>query len=95
MVKRRTPVEATATSSPEDIAQKVASFAAGAEGVIETPPAQEADPNASRDYKSIRVPFNEHEYSVLDEAARLTGRSKLNFIRWAILQMAEQTKKDQ
>lgn len=95
MVKRRTPVETTATSSPEDIAQKVASFAAGAEGVIETPPAQEADPNASRDYKSIRVPFNEHEYSVLDEAARLTGRSKLNFIRWAILQMAEHAKKDQ
>jgi hypothetical protein len=95
MVKRRTPVETTAISSPEDIAQKVASFAAGAEGVIETPPSQEADPNASRDYKSIRVPFNEHEYSVLDEAARLTGRSKLNFIRWAILQMAEQAKKDQ
>lgn len=95
MVKRRTPVETTTTSSPEDIAQKVASFAAGAEGVIEPTPAQEADPNASRDYKSIRVPFNEHEYSVLDEAARLTGRSKLNFIRWAILQMAEQVKKDQ
>ena len=95
MVKRRAPVETTAPPSPEDLAQKVASFAAGAEGVIETQPVQEADPNASRDYKSIRVPFNEHEYSVLDEAARLTGRSKLNFIRWAILQMAEQTKKDQ
>lgn len=95
MVKRRTSIETTATPSPEDLAQKVASFAAGAEGVIETPPVQEADPNASRDYKSIRVPFNEHEYSVLDEAARLTGRSKLNFIRWAILQMAEQAKKDQ
>ena len=33
MVKRRTPVETTATPSPEDLAQKVASFAAGAEGV--------------------------------------------------------------
>ena len=95
MVKRRAPVETTAPPSPEELAQKVASFAAGAEGVIETQPVQEADPNASRDYKSIRVPFNEHEYSVLDEAARLTGRSKLNFIRWAILQMAEQAKKDQ
>ena len=95
MVKRRTPIETTETQSPEDIAQKVASFAAGAEGVVAPIPVQEADPNASRDYKSIRVPFNEHEYSVLDEAARLTGRSKLNFIRWAILQMAEQAKKDQ
>jgi hypothetical protein len=94
MVKRRTPTDITTTPTPEDLAQKVAAFAAGAEGVVDTPITQEANPNASRDYKSIRVPFNEHEYDILDKAARLTGRSKLNFIRWAILQMAEQAKKD-
>lgn len=95
MVKRRTPTENPTAPTPEDLAQKVAAFAAGAEDVIDVPPTvQEIDPNASRDYKSIRVPFNEHEYGILDEAARLTGRSKLNFIRWAILQMAEQAKKD-
>ena len=81
MVKRRTPIENPTAPTPEDLAQKVAAFAAGAEGVIDVPP-------------TVRVPFNEHEYGILDEAARLTGRSKLNFIRWAILQMAEQAKKD-
>lgn len=95
MVKRRTPVETSAILSPEEMAQKINSFAAGAEGFDNTPSAnQQPNMNASRDYKSIRVPFNQHEYSVLDEAARLTGRSKLNFIRWAILQMAEDAKKD-
>ena len=46
------------------------------------------NPNAKRDYKKINVPFNEHEYKILENAANQHGRTKLNFIRWAILEAA-------
>ena len=46
------------------------------------------DSEANRDYKAIRLPFNEYEYRQLEEASRRTGRSKLNFIRYAMLKMA-------
>ena len=36
------------------------------------------------------MPFNEYEYRQLEEARR-TGRSKLNFIRYAMLKMAAET----
>ncbi|GBO89241.1 hypothetical protein [Marinobacter salsuginis] len=48
------------------------------------------DPNAPRKYKKLNVPFNEFEYGVLETAANNSGRSKLNFIRWAILKAAEE-----
>jgi hypothetical protein len=37
------------------------------------------------------LPFNEYEYRQLEEASRRTGRSKLNFIRYAMLKMAAET----
>jgi predicted DNA-binding protein len=49
------------------------------------------DSDASRDFKAIRLPFNEYEYRQLEEASRRTGRSKLNFIRYAMLKMAAET----
>lgn len=50
---------------------------------------EEIDQNAKRDYKKINVPFNQYEYSILEKAAKETGRTKLNFIRWAILETAQ------
>lgn len=75
-VKRRNPA---ATSDIE-------AFAAGAEtttGELDAGP----DPDAKRDYKALRVPFNEYEYRVLESVSKKTGRSKLNAIRWAIREM--------
>ena len=46
------------------------------------------DTDAIRDFKAIRLPFNEYEYRQLEEASRSTGRSKLNFIRYAMLKFA-------
>ncbi len=46
------------------------------------------DPRAPRNYKAIRIPFNEYEYERLELLAKLTGRTKLNVIRWAILEAA-------
>jgi hypothetical protein len=45
--------------------------------------------NAKRDYNAIRVPFNEYEYNELTKGAELSGRSKLNFIRLAILNQSK------
>ena len=45
------------------------------------------DPNAKHDFKSIRVSFNEFEYEKLVKAAELSGRSKVNFIRYAMLKI--------
>lgn len=50
------------------------------------------DRNAKRDFNAVKVPFNEYEYTNLEFAAEITGRSKLNFIRYAILKEAENLK---
>jgi hypothetical protein len=55
-----------------------------------TSPQSPSNPVSRRDFKSIRVPFNEREYQVLERLAVKTGRSKLNVIRWALAQLAEQ-----
>ena len=47
------------------------------------------DPNAKRNYKNINVPFNEYEYNMLNDAAQRSGRTKLNFIRWAISEISK------
>ena len=87
MPKRREPAlaikEATNTPTPAQIE----AFAAGADGEVTTQNAI-LDSDASRDFKAIRLPFNEYEYRQLEEASRRTGRSKLNFIRYAMLKMA-------
>lgn len=89
MVKRREPQATTNKRTPT--AEEVEAFAAAAEGggasKKDTKPV--LDPNANRDFKSIRVPFNQFEYSKLEEVATKTGRTKLNVIRWAIMKLAE------
>lgn len=91
MVKRREPSSIKRQPTNEEIE----AFASGADGGIDNKPKQkvELDPNAKREYKAIRVPFNEYEFSKLEEIATKTGRSKLNVIRWAILKLAEEESK--
>ena len=87
MVKRREP----ASTKREPTQEEIEAFASGADGG-DTKPKQEEKatliPNAKREFKAIRVPFNEFEYSKLDSLANKTGRTKLNVIRWAILKLA-------
>lgn len=97
MVKRREPQATAARREPT--AEQIEAFAAAADGgsvkgtsVAVSKPA--LDPNANRDYKAIRVPFNEFEFSKLEELASLTGRTKLNLIRWAMLKLAEEVQKE-
>ena len=86
MIRRRPP------AGHRPSVEEIEAFAAGADnsgahavaGAV--PP---ADPQAARNYKAIRVPFNAYEYGRLEALARRTGRTKLNAIRWAILKLAE------
>ncbi len=92
MVKRREPKAIT----PEPLAEQMEAFVSGAEDgqlvtLIDTPVINK---NAIRDYKAIRVPFNEYEYQQLEIASQLSGRTKLNFIRYAMLQLAKQIQED-
>lgn len=87
MVKRREP----ASTKREPTQEEIEAFASGADGG-DTKLKQEEkatlNPNAKREFKAIRVPFNEFEYSKLDSLANKTRRTKLNVIRWAILKLA-------
>lgn len=87
MVKRREPPVAANTRTPTE--EAIEAFAAGADGGQQTEKSA-LDPNANRDYKAIRVPFNQYEFEKLEELAQKTGRTKLNVIRWAIMKMAEE-----
>jgi len=69
--------------------EAIEAFASGAGGG-KTEMDRSFDPDAKRDFKSILVPFNRYEYTRLEAAAKETGRSKLNFIRRAILKLAEE-----
>jgi hypothetical protein len=92
MVKRREPKATT----PEPLAEQMEAFVAGAEDgqlVISTD-TPVINKNAIRDYKAIRVPFNEYEYQQLELASQLSGRTKLNFIRYAMLQLAKEIQQD-
>lgn len=82
MIKRR---ESTTTTLDPNLAKEIEEF--GSTAYRDEDPANQLDPNAKRDYKAIRVPFNEYEYRKLEMAAQRTGRTKLNLIRWAVLQL--------
>jgi hypothetical protein len=92
MVKRRAPL-ATAQSKPEPTAEQIEAFASGVDGGKVVEPVeteQPLNPRAIKDYKAIRVPFNEYEYTMLEKLATKTGRSKLNAIRYAITKLANE-----
>ncbi len=96
MVKRREP-KATPT---EPLAEKIEAFVAGSEdgqGILSTEfktDVKSINKNAIRDYKAIRVPFNEYEYQQLEIASQLSGRTKLNFIRYALLKLAKEMQEE-
>ena len=95
MVKRRA-VPTNTTRHPT--AEAIEAFASGADGGNENQDTKvikpkKLDPNVKRNFKAIRVPFNEYEYSKLEEAATKTGRTKLNVIRWGILKLVEELNK--
>ena len=87
MPKRREPALAIKEAPNTPTPAQIEAFAAGADGEVTTQNAI-LDSDATRDFKSIRLPFNEYEYRQLEEASRRTGRSKLNFIRYAMLRLA-------
>ena len=66
---------------------QVEAFAAGAESVQQVE--QTVDPTAPRNFKALKLGLNEYEYQILENASRSAGRSKLNFIRHAMLTMAK------
>lgn len=91
MVKRRQPL-ATAQPRQEPTAEQIEAFASGVDGGSAPQPVEPEpmNPRAIRDYKAIRVPFNEYEYTMLEKLATKTGRSKLNAIRYAITKLANE-----
>jgi len=82
-IKRRTAAQ------PETVDQdaRIEAFASGADGAR----TRKLDPEAPRTHKKINVPFNEYEFQQLERAALKTGRSKLDYLRRA---MIEQAKRD-
>ena len=84
MIKRR---ESTTRTLDPDLAKEIEEFGITADTGED--PVNRLDPTAKRDFKAIRVPFNEYEYRKLERAAQKTGRTKLNLIRWAVLQLEE------
>jgi hypothetical protein len=88
MVKRREP----ASLKKQPTNAQIEAFASGADGGDRLQVDKgKLNPNAKREYKAIRVPFNEYEYSKLEELAAKTGRSKLNALRWAVLKLVEES----
>lgn len=91
MPKRRDP-KAINMPSYFPSKEEVERFAAAADDIkpkiIQKEPF--LDPDANRDFKAIRVPFNEYEFNKLERAVKKTGRTKLNYIRWAIMKAAEE-----
>jgi hypothetical protein len=92
MVKRREPkANAPNTVKPQPTPEQIEAFVAGAEGGgIETTKAPELNQEAHRDYKAMRVPFNQYEYEQLVVGSKLSGRTKLNFMRYAMLKLAKE-----
>ena len=98
MVKRREPKVLTT----EPTAEQIEAFVAGAEDgplVSSAVPGSGVKPpvlnqNAIRDFKTISVPFNEYEYQQLEIGSQLSGRTKLNFIRYAMLKLAKEIQEE-
>lgn len=92
MVKRREPKANSGTGElSQPTKERIEAFAAGADGgqnIHTNKP--DLDQNAIRDFKAMRVPFNQYEYEQLEAASKLSGRSKLNFMRHAMLKFAKE-----
>ncbi len=94
MVKRREPKANLSVIKPEPTAEQIEAFAAGVDGESNNPTVRFFDKNAPRKFKTISVPFNEYEYEQLLEGINLSGRTKLNFIRYAMLKLAKEMQEE-
>jgi uncharacterized protein YeaC (DUF1315 family) len=59
---------------------------------LSTPDQRERPPKRAgqkRDHKVKSIPFNQTEWEALEAAAEKSGRTKSNFIRWAIMEEAQ------
>lgn len=94
-IKKREPGKSAILE--QDLSAKIEQFAAGADGgaPIKQAKAAEPDQNANRDYKAMRVPFNQYEHEQLELGAKLSGRTKLNFMRYAMLKLAKELQEEQ
>lgn len=83
MVKIRKP-KATVNNflKTEPTKEEIEAFAMAADDYSSTK-------SKNKIFKSIRVSFSEHDYHQLDKASKKTGRTKLSFIRRAILEKAD------
>jgi hypothetical protein len=84
MVKRREVKHYVQTTVEEQIEQ----FAAGADSQPVKPLA--LNPSAKRDFKAMQVVFNQWEFERLEAACKATGRTKLGFVRFALLKLADE-----
>ena len=91
MVKRRSENIQNANKTIHDgpTPEAIEAFASQADDISVVEKKKQLDPNAKRDYKQIRVPLNEYEYEQLVKGSEATRRSKLSFIRWAMIEMAK------
>ncbi len=80
MVKRR---EKPQTNTDQE--ERINEFVSGADGA----PTRNLEPSGPRTHKKINVPFNEYEFQQLEKAASRSGRSKLSYLRWAMLEQAK------
>lgn len=97
MVKKREPKANSFINEPSP--EQIDVFAAKADSTENISnkefslPEYGLNPDAPRSFKGIRVPFNEYEYSQLEAAVKITGRSKLNHIRYALQKLSEEITK--
>ena len=89
MVKRREPKANLSVKKHEPTAEQIEAFASGVDGTNQRQEPIVLDQNASRKFKTISVPFNEYEYEELIKGINLSGRSKLNFVRYAMLKLSK------
>jgi len=97
MVKRREPkASALNLVNTQPTQEQIEAFAAAAEGGSQSIQIKEPgpDPSAIRNYKAMRVPFNQYEFEQLAVASKLSGRSKLNFMRYAMLKFAKEIQEE-
>jgi len=92
MVKRREPkITPSSVEKKEPTAAEIEAFANKADGV-ETK--VDLDKNAPKNYKKITFPFNEYEYEELLKGVNLSGRTRLNFIRYAMLKLVKELQEE-
>jgi len=95
MVKRRDPQKNNLSIvKPEPTPEQIEEFASGVDGGKPELKGKTLDQNAPRKFKTISLPFNEYEYEQLLKGINLSGRSKLNFVRYAMLKLAKELEEE-